>query len=77
MPDAAVDLLPCPFCGSRASHYHHMKDVYLNVVACTGCYASVSLPAKHATDDEVKAMWNRRITTAHRDNAASPTSLSG
>ena len=59
------DLLPCPFCGDKAST-RHIRDG--REVWCRGCGAAGS-PAFHgpltipSAEDRAIAAWNRRATT--------------
>lgn len=45
-----IELLPCPFCGSKAEIWH-------GLARCTSCDASTSGPCREKTAAE---RWNRR-----------------
>ena len=53
-------LLPCPFCGSRATLFPDKDDEGLYEVGCSGCGARTH-PLAHYTEDQAVAAWNWRI----------------
>ena len=61
-----MNILPCPFCGSKAEVVHHDWHGEYSV-ECTGCRASMGLmddgETHRAMDTEVEAVkaWNKRV----------------
>lgn len=62
----AVDLKPCPFCGSGAVFARdHDEDGEFVAVQCTGCGCGSGkhYPIMDSADPNAAAEWNRRTPT--------------
>lgn len=64
-----ADLLPCPFCGGEAKHYHHTPTGIMNTdhIECDNCSNGTCL---HETKAEAVTAWNTRAPTADAERIA-------
>lgn len=67
----AVKLMPCPFCGSPATHTDCGPEDAAGVI-CTNVSCQAWL---QDYPEPPGVLWNRRVTNAHPGNVESPTSL--
>lgn len=73
MKSAKKNLLPCPFCGSKAN-WHENAGWW--VVECSGCRVSTLL---HESRQVAARVWNRRVMVRPRKPSpqAKPEAVSG
>lgn len=76
------ELLPCPFCGGKAEIRNEtIMDPPFNYqrvyVSCLECGASTDRKisdgyyGQHCSDEEIAALWNRRIMKKYTENEKS------
>ena len=60
------DLLPCPFCGKKATIGANRDHVIYSTVYCNGCGLEASW--YHDNAEEAAEHWNRRMSVEEAEN---------
>jgi len=55
-----IMLKPCPFCGGNAEE-DNCDNGSGKWIQCEDCGAMIKVPYRVVSDDELKAMWNKRV----------------